>query len=619
MGKFMYKSVLVALFGLFAGCDGDDAEIVLPESLLTVNPEEIVFQQEGGTEELTVTTNRGWTIEKGEGAWFKIENDDLGKEGEYAIQLLAADNPETEKRTSKVVVRAGVEKKELSVTQFGSEPDMVIPEKEVTVEYAGGIRPVIVHSNTEVTLDPEDSWIKVAQGLTMSMPSNTFLLNVDLNEGVRREGTVVVKAGAKEERITVIQEAWKAEMSLSQGTLMVGSQRLMGSVGLTTSGPWSLEFEGGEKPAWIISAPTNGNKGSVELVFGFTPNDTEGVRECKVIIRCGEEKLELTIVHDRPTLRERDSLMLMALYNKANSRGTQNWDFTRPMSEWTGVELGSGDERRVIKLRMDTWKFGDIPAELGELDGLTHLTFYACTFTNPLLPEIGELKALSEFTCIGVEAVKFPASVSGCTSLKLVHLAGIFQSMGAHQVMRNTEIAEGLCHIPSLERLTLNYTDVENIPDAIGDSNIAFLSILEGKLQAIPAVLGSMQKLKYLTIRNSGVGGTIPAALFSAPEMISCILTGNRLEGEIPVEAYRAPKLSELGLANNLLTGDLSVELVSSNIQMISVNLNRLGGPGARLDDAIKNDPRFKNATGWGGIANICVQHEGYGWVNCEN
>lgn len=60
------------------------------------------------------------------------------------------------------------------------------------------------------------------------------------------------------------------------------------------------------------------------------------------------------------------------------------------------------------------------------------------------------------------------------------------------------------------------------------------------------------------------------------------------------LEAYRAPLLYELSLASNLLTGDLSTELASSKIQLFSVTLNKLGGPGMNLNDAIKNDPRFK-------------------------
>ncbi|MFO3726644.1 BACON domain-containing protein [Butyricimonas muris] len=613
------KYAFLALASLLLGCDDSDSvETVLPESELSVNPEEIVFQKEGGETAMTISTNRGWCIGKDEGVWFKVDGESTGVGGEHSVNFSATENFGTEKRVSKITVQAGTKSQELNVTQFGSEPDMVIPEKEITVDYNVGERAVVIHSNAEVELTSKTEWITLSAGYALN--STQFMINVEDNPGEERRGMLTAKVGTKEETITVIQKAWEAKISLSSEILAVGSQKRTSSVMLNTSGDWTLEFEGENQPDWIVDVPVSGGKGESELLFTFKPNETDAVHQCRVIIHCGDKKAVLEVIQNKPTLRERDSLTLISIYNHVVSHGSTSWDFSKPLTEWEGVKLNyDHPELPVGGLHFGNWTFDQVPAEIGDLDELQTLTFASCTYSNLMLPaEIGKLVHLVEFTCIGDKALKLPSEIVQCVNLEKVVFMGTFQSVGGNTIMQGVEMSKVLCKIKSLNWVSFESTDISELPEELSETNVSYLRVETGKLTQIPSFLGKMQKLTYLTIRNCDIEGTIPPEIFDAPLLKSCILSKSRIKDVFPKAAFKAPKLYELILGDNLLTGDLPKELVDSKITVLDVSQNMLGGVDAKLDYTILEDKRFGNDYAWAGKTNICMQKDGYGWINCK-
>ena len=324
-------------------------------------------------------------------------------------------------------------------------------------------------------------------------------------------------------------------------------------------------------------------------------------------------------MQNKTTPREQDSLVLVNIYHNAISHGSVNWDFSQPLTEWEGVKLNYDlPELRVSGLHFGDWAFDKVPAEIGNFDELKILTFSSCSFSDMMLPaEIGKLTKLVDFTCIGDKALKFPSEIAQCESLEKITFMGTFQSVGGNTVMQGTEMSKDLCKIESLNWVSFESTDIRELPEELGKTNVSYLRVEAGKLTQIPPFLGKMPKLIYLTIRNCDIEGKIPAEIFDAPELKSCILSKDNISDVFPLAALKAPSLHELILGDNRLTGDLPKELVDSKIFVLDVSLNMLGGAEASLDISIINDARFGNTYGWSGKTNICMQRDGYGWINC--
>ncbi|WP_292267367.1 BACON domain-containing carbohydrate-binding protein [Butyricimonas sp.] len=618
MNKKLSRNVWWMLLTLLVGCSDDKkGEMVLPESNLTINPEtELVFQQAGASMPLSISTNRNWTVMKGEGSWYRVEGDESGEPGEFSVNVVATENGGIEKRESKIAIQAGTEKKELNVIQFGSEPDLVLTEKEINVEYQGGIREFIVNSNTDVELSAVDDWLRLPEKTYImdNTVSNIFTVYCMPNDNEKRTGKLIVKAGSKEDYISFVQEGWKAEVILEREEVVVGGMKKLCEVMLTASGDWTIEYEGGNRPGWITDAPQGGKKGAFVLSFELDQNLEAIQRTCQVLIRCGSLTKPLTIVQLPVLKRERDSLALQAIYRAANSHGNDTWNFDSAISKWNGVKL---EDDRVVGLHLHEWTFYKIPVELGELDGLTEMTFSYCLFNDPKLPdEVGNWSKLDNFSCIGTQSVIFPETVKGWSHLGTLYMSGdYFRGM----TLEGAVLPDILCGISTLHTVSFYHSDLKELPEALAQSNVEILVVETGQLTQIPDFLGKMTKLFSLLIRNCPVGTPVPVKVFDAPVLRSCNLSHDGLTGTIPEEVYSSSSLYELNLAANNLTGDLSEALVDSGIQMFDVVQNRLGGIGKKLSERIKLDPRFIDTRAWNGNAQICRQQENYGWSNCEN
>ncbi|KAF2309559.1 hypothetical protein GH714_003817 [Hevea brasiliensis] len=90
-------------------------------------------------------------------------------------------------------------------------------------------------------------------------------------------------------------------------------------------------------------------------------------------------------------------------------------------------------------------------------------------------------------------------------------------------------------------------------------------------------ILGNMRKLKYLTISNANVTGSIPKHLHF--NLTHVDLSGNKLKGRIPSSISILEKLEMLNLSSNALTGEIPTnfgDLIS--LKNVSLGSNSLSG-----------------------------------------
>ncbi len=184
-----------------------------------------------------------------------------------------------------------------------------------------------------------------------------------------------------------------------------------------------------------------------------------------------------------------------------------NWDTGTPMAGWDGVSLASG---RVDRLRlMDHGLAGTVPAELGDLSGLTRLRLQGNSLGGSIPRELGDLSSL--------------------TVLDL-----------RHNALTGT-IPRELTHLSRLTGLWLT-----------GNA-------LTG---SIPKELGDLPRLGQLHLADNALTGSIPKELGKLSRLAGLELGGNLLTGTIPEELGNLSNLTLLGLHTNALSGCIPAALL---------------------------------------------------------
>ncbi|MDR9414831.1 MAG: T9SS type A sorting domain-containing protein [Gracilimonas sp.] len=166
---------------------------------------------------------------------------------------------------------------------------------------------------------------------------------------------------------------------------------------------------------------------------------------------------------ESPVIMEKDSLVLVDLYNNTNGEewnNNENW-LQGSVHTWYGVEIS---ESRVVGLDLSNNNLkGVLPDSLGQLDQLTYLD-------------------LSENEISG----SIPASLSSLSNLELLYLYLNPDLSGT--------LPASFAQLENLERLSINNTSISGeIPDAWGD----------------------LKKLNFLRLERTDLSGSIPESFIN--------------------------------------------------------------------------------------------------------
>ena len=234
---------------------------------------------------------------------------------------------------------------------------------------------------------------------------------------------------------------------------------------------------------------------------------------------------------ENPGLVE-DCRTLLEMRDQLAGSGTHAWSSDRGISGWPGVGV-SGQPPRVRALYISDFSitgqlYGQIPPEIGNLEGLRELTI-EWTHINGRIPrEIGKLANLESlkvaFTHIGGS---IPAEIGNLTNLKRLVL-------GDSQFSGSIPAETG-------KLVNLEVLDLQK-------------NIISGH---IPPEIGKLVNVKVLDLQaNSGLfTGPIPPELGNMMSLEVLLLRGNRLSGSIPAELGNLTNLTHLDLGRNELSG----------------------------------------------------------------
>ncbi|WP_298614338.1 BACON domain-containing protein [uncultured Odoribacter sp.] len=193
--KKLFNLLMIALCVFATACSDDDDPKPVP---LSVNPTELTFAVEGGSQEVTLSL--AGAIASPDKDWCTA----VVTESKAKITVTA--NEETQIRTAKVTFTVGEQNVNVTVTQSGKEvvAEELTPEKtEVNFEAAGGEEAVKVTATAAFTAESSETW------LTATAAADKVTLKAAANTGEARSAKVTLKMGEKMAEITVNQAAPK--------------------------------------------------------------------------------------------------------------------------------------------------------------------------------------------------------------------------------------------------------------------------------------------------------------------------------------------------------------------------------------------------------------------------
>ena len=284
---------------------------------------------------------------------------------------------------------------------------------------------------------------------------------------------------------------------------------------------------------------------------------------------------EISGVDARIAQYSADHDALVALYHALDGPNwnlNRNWLSNAPLRQWYGVTIGAG---RVVELDLSQNQLsGEIPADIGQLTGLTNLDFFGNQLTGEIPPSIGNLDKVTRLSLWANQlSGSIPAELGDMESLEWVAL-GINELTG--------EIPAELGNLTTLTHMDFTLNQLSGpIPAELGNlPNVVWIGLWSNQLSGpIPAELGNLTGLTQLDFDHNQLSGAIPAELGNLVNLDELWLRHNQLSGPIPPELGNLSSLTVLGLGENRLTGEIPAELGSlTNLSRLYISGNELTG-----------------------------------------
>ena len=177
---------------------------------ISISPKTLSFSYKGGTETVTVTSAKAWTLE-GSADWITVDKTE-GEGGEETVTFtVSTTNATDDAKTATFNFVCGNEKAPLEVTQ-NQEGKLIIDEESKTIAVGGAEGTVTVKLQTNIepvtaTIEEGVDWIEAVD--TRAMIDKEFSFKVLANtEGGPRDATIIFKNADASEQI-VIKQAGK--------------------------------------------------------------------------------------------------------------------------------------------------------------------------------------------------------------------------------------------------------------------------------------------------------------------------------------------------------------------------------------------------------------------------
>jgi Leucine-rich repeat (LRR) protein len=321
-----------------------------------------------------------------------------------------------------------------------------------------------------------------------------------------------------------------------------------------------------------------------------------------------------------------DSLALVALYDSTDGPDwsvNSNWLTAQPVSDWYGIIVTSG---RVSSIVLNSNNLsGSLPAEIGDLTGLTDLQLFNNHLSGTLPPAIGNLTKLENlYLSSNKIAGSIPASLGNLTQLRALNI-------GSNDL--SGQIPVELGNLDSLISLVIpNGTLSGTLPEELGNlTRLQYINLSNNQLSgSVPEAIGNLPNLRQLNIGYNQIMDPIPAGIMNSTLINQLGLSWNQFTGTIPTGIGNMSNLVDLSLAHNQFTGTLPAELGNlSYLKWLDVSGNQLSGSVpleyqnlSSLQNFNLNDNQLSDLpdlSSISGLSGIAIQNNRFTFEDIEN
>lgn len=261
---FIY-SLSLMMAASFSACGDDDPAggsqggTTVEATTVTVSPESLAVVATGGEYELTVTNEKGgWTAypTDASSSWIRVKTPDWSSAGGKVVVTVSA-NSGTEARAGVVVIKAGNQAKNVTITQ---DAPMQVDKKEIYSKSIGQENTVTVSGSGWAASSPE-AWI-----VPEKIDDSTLRITTAQNDSeLDRTGTVEVK-NATESIIITVKQSSKVdrEINVPEGYTLVWNDEFNDGTTLSPTA-WTHEVQ---RSGWVnneLQNYVNGQQGGTRV------------------------------------------------------------------------------------------------------------------------------------------------------------------------------------------------------------------------------------------------------------------------------------------------------------------------------------------------------------------
>lgn len=269
---------------------------------LLVNSHKVEMDAEGGTFdiELQANVNVTYEIEESTKSWLSAVSSSTRGLTTSTLNFQVAENPEESVRQAVITLRGNDLTEQVTVYQAGSEPAILLSQKEYTVPSDGETIQVELKSNTSYkVVMPDAPWITETSTRAFSAYTHYFTVAANENYDARTAEVVFVSEGDGTIADTVrIYQAYKGAIVVAQQEYEVKAEGDQLDFQVQTN----LELEVSISDDWIkrVEARTRGLV-EKQLCFNIEPNESDTLgREATITLRGKDTGISQNILVKQP-------------------------------------------------------------------------------------------------------------------------------------------------------------------------------------------------------------------------------------------------------------------------------------------------------------------------------